>query len=193
MTRRQRPADGRTARAGRRFTDVLEDLAAWILTSAGAFVLVAAILSGFAAHADAALRVREERATRTTAEAVLLTDAPVVRGAKGSAPGRVRVEARWTAPDGSLRTGQVSAAAGAPAGSPVTVWVDRDGRTVAPPADEAGAMAVGGIVAGGLLLIGGLVLGSCWAGVRLVTGRVNAARWEREWARVGPEWSGERR
>lgn len=177
---------GRPAR--RRPTDVVEDVAAWVLTSAGALLLVAAILSGSAAHADAVERGRLEHASRTTVEAVLVADAPAVTG-RGSPPGRARADAAWVAPDGTSHTGRVSAPVGARAGSTVAAWIDRDGRLVTPPLDADGAAATGVVVAVGLLLLGGPVLGLCWAGVRALTGRANAARWEREWARVGPEWS----
>lgn len=176
-------------RAGRRVTDLVEDVAAWVLTSAGALLLAAAILGGSAAHADAVERGRTERATRTTAEAVVLPSGPVGTGARGSSQGRIRVDAVWVAPDGTSHTGRVPAPVGAEAGSTVEIWIDRDGRIVGPPVDATGAVATGVVAALGLLLLGGPVLALCWAGVRTLTGRVNAVRWEREWARVGPEWS----
>jgi hypothetical protein len=185
----QQRAGRRPARPGRRFTDVVEDVAAWVLTSVGALLLAAAVLSGLAAHADAMQRGRVERATRTTAEAVVLADVPVVTGAKGSVPGRIQVDAAWFAPDGTSHTVRVPAPVGAPAGSTVEVWIDRDGRVAGPPVDATGAVTTGLVVAMGLLLVGGPVLGLCWAGVHTLAGRANAARWEREWARVGPEWS----
>lgn len=189
MVRRKQP----DPREGRRPTDVIEDVVAWILTSAGSFLLVVTIFVGLVAHGDAVERGRLERATRTPVEAVLVTDAPVIEGGKGSAPGVVRVDAHWAAPDGTAHTGRVPAAAGAPAGSVVTVWIDGDGRVTTPPVDEAGAVVIGGVTAGGLLVAGGALLALCWTAVRFVTGRCNARRWEREWARVEPEWSRNRR
>lgn len=184
---RGRPA-GR--RPGRRFTDLVEDLAAWVLTAAGAFLVVAAVAGGTAAHGETVQRARAEHATRTATEAVLLADAPVLAGVRDSAPAVARVEVAWSAADGTSRTGLVQVPAGTPAGRTVTVWLDRDGDLTTPPLDEAGAVMVGGVVATGVLMLGGAVIGSCWGGVRFLTGRANARRWEREWARVEPEWSG---
>lgn len=104
MARRQQPADRRPAR---RPTDVAEDVVAWIPTSVGSFLLVVAVVVGFAAHGDAVERGRGERATRTSAEAVLIMDAPTISGGNRSAPGVVRVDARWVAPDGTPRSGRV--------------------------------------------------------------------------------------
>jgi hypothetical protein len=43
------------------------------------------------------------------------------------------VSARWTAPGGAPRTGEVPAPAGARADSALTVWVDASGRLTGPP------------------------------------------------------------
>lgn len=187
MARRRQRAD--RVRAGRRFTDLVEDGAAWLLASAGAFLLVAAFLTGSAAYGSAVERGRVERATRTATEAVLLEDAQAVTGEPGTVPALVSVAARWIGSDGAPRTGRVMAGAGTRAGSTMTVWLDRDGRAVAPPVDEAGAVVIGGGAAMALLVGGGMVLGGCWAAVRGLLWRANSARWQREWARVGPEWS----
>ena len=43
------------------------------------------------------------------------------------------VKARWTAPDGQVRTGEVPAAPGARVGSTVRIWVDSTGEQTGPP------------------------------------------------------------
>lgn len=191
MPQPPQPADRRAVRRGRprrRFTDLVEDVAAWMLASAGAFLLVAAILGGFAVHAATSERGQTEQATLTAAQAVLLENAPIVRAADGG-PVSVRVEAVWTGPDGLSQTGPVPVTSPSTAGSTVRIWLDRDGRAVSRPAGEAEAVCSGIVVGVGLLLVGGSLLLSCWIGVRHLTGRVNSARWEREWERIGPEWS----
>ena len=45
--------------------------------------------------------------------------------------------AQWHSPDGLLRTGRVSAAAGAEAGSRVEVWINQAGDVVVPPMEQA--------------------------------------------------------
>lgn len=58
----------------------------------------------------------------------LLTDAP-----QGDGTYHPSVPARWTAPDGAQRTGQVLAAPGARAGTSVTVWTSASGRHTGTP------------------------------------------------------------
>lgn len=174
----------------RRPTDVVEDVAAWILASVGVFLLVAAVLSGFAVHAAVSERSRVAHATLVPAEAVLVEDAPVVRVSDGG-PVAVRVDAVWTGRDGLPSAGTVPVSSPATAGATVPIWLDRDGRAVPEPVGEAGAVFAGVVLGVVVLLVGGSVAWGCWVGVRWVTGRVNAVRWEREWERVGPEWSRE--
>ncbi|GAA2570133.1 Rv1733c family protein [Pseudonocardia hydrocarbonoxydans] len=193
MTRRQQSAERRDDRGRRRFTDVVEDVAARVLTSLGAFLLVAAVLAGFAAYGATVEKGLVERATRTPTGAVLVEDTPVASGARGTAPGLVPVRATWTGSDGVPRTGQVRGAPEQRAGSAVTIWLDHDGRVVPPPVGEAEAVTAVGVAGAGPLLIGGLLLGGCWAAVRSLTGRVDAALWEREWAQIEPGWSGRSR
>ena len=60
---------------------------------------------------------------------VQLTDAPFPTGnyAMAVLP-TVTGAARWTAPDGAERAGQVPVRAGTPAGTAVTVWTDTAGE-----------------------------------------------------------------
>src|SRR5256885_2103426 len=43
------------------------------------------------------------------------------------------VMARWTAPDGTVRNGQISAPAGSSVGSAVTLWTDVSGQQIMSP------------------------------------------------------------
>lgn len=192
MRRPRRPRDRPPIRADRRRrrpTDVVEDVAAWVLACTALLLLVVAVLTGLVVHAGALERGRLESATRAPAEAVLIEDAPAAGGEQGMVRGPVPVAARWLDTHGGSHTGTVTAGAGARAGAAVPVWLDRDGRVVRRPVGDVAAAVAGGLAAVGLLVGGGAVLGACWAGVRRVVGRANSARWEREWERVGPEWS----
>lgn len=190
MTRRQQAPERSGDRGRRRSTDVVEDVAAWVLTSMGLLVLLAAILAGSAAYGSTVERGLVERAARTPVQAVLLEDTPVVSGARGTAPSLVHARASWADPDGTPHSGLVEAAPALRAGSTVTIWLDHDWRVVPRPVGEDEAVIAGGIAATGVVLLGGLVLGGCWAGVRIATGRADAALWEQEWEQVEPEWSG---
>jgi hypothetical protein len=61
---------------------------------------------------------------------VLLQNAPATLYSEYVQPEAL---ARWTAPDGSPRTGQVAVNRGARAGSTVPVWTSDSGRPTSPP------------------------------------------------------------
>lgn len=99
------------------------------------------------------------------------------------------VLARWTAPDGQARTGQIPVGGAVAAGQRVRMWVDPAGTPTGPPpsgravlADQATAAAVAVAVLGIILLC------LAWAG-RWVLDRRRLAGWEAAWADVGPQWT----
>lgn len=123
--------------------------------------------------------------------AVLVQDAPERSHdglAEASYPEIVPVPARWSGPDGAVRSGIALAAVGTRAGSMVTVWVDERGTVVRPPrrrsptvdASVAATLAVAAVAA----FVGGLR--------RIVVWHLDRRRlrsWEAEWLIVGPKWS----
>ncbi len=98
-------------------------------------VLLAAFLVGapFAAHAagswtyaTAAREAQLQQATTYQVPATLLQTAlPWNAGAYGG-----EANARWKAPDGQARTGQIFVAGGGAAGSTVMVWTNQAGRAM---------------------------------------------------------------
>ena len=144
---------------------------------------------------DALLRsVRDQTGTRfeTTATVVrelktaaFPTDPEAVSGREA----RSRVEADWTAPDGSSHHGPVTAALDAPhPGDRFSLWTDGAGRPVSRPLDVATAethAVLAGL--GAALCAAGLVEGVrrvvVWAMVRR-----RYARWDQAWDRAGPDW-----
>ncbi|MFF1510461.1 hypothetical protein [Streptomyces sp. NPDC058326] len=176
----------------RRTTDLVE---AWVALTAVVLLCVVAPLTGWAAGsaADASL----QRAVHAQQEQRVPTTARVVRAASGAetadeAPEeqpRRSVVARWTAPDGSERTGTVTTALRTAApGAAFTLWTDREGRPVAPPlrSDTARAHAV---VAG---LTAALLTALLVETVRRLAVRrlvlLRYARLDRAWAAAGPDW-----
>jgi hypothetical protein len=102
------------------------------------------------------------------------------------------VPARWTAPDGSARTGDVLAPAGARKGSTVQAWVNARGAITDPPAnhnDVVGDVFVA-VTLIGLMLIFALLGAGTLARQALDRRRMSA--WDAEWRAVGPLWSGHR-
>jgi hypothetical protein len=99
---------------------------------------------------------------------------------------------RWQTPSGSSRTGQVTSARHAVAGSTVTVWIDASGRLTHPPLTraESADRAIGAAVA----TPAALALLLCVAGRvgSLLLDRHRLARWEADWLVVEPQWTKKR-
>jgi hypothetical protein len=177
-------------RLPRRGTDRLEDAAAWLVVAAGLLVVLLAGSIGLGVHAAATERVRLTEARLTEVIATALQDAPTGAAAPDTVAPPVLVEASWTGPDGVTRTGAALMPALTKTGQQVRIWVDREGAPVDEPTGPIGPAVAALTSALVVLLVGGLVLTTAWVGVRCGIGALNDRRWEREWARVGPEWTG---
>ena len=160
--------------------------------------LIAAFLAAvpFAAHATGswayAASAREAQAQRAALRQVpaTLTQAssePAFYLGTGAVP--VGVGARWRAPDGQERTGELFVRAGASAGTTVPVWVDRAGRLAGPPFGRAQltarAQLARELTAGTL----GIALAAALWLTRRALDRRRMAAWDADWLATGPRWS----
>jgi hypothetical protein len=139
----------------------------------------------WAARAGAAQQ-RAERAWREV-PAVLLGSVP--GSFAGGVFGYSWVPARWTAPDGRARSGDIPVEAGLTAGRTVPLWVDGRGTPTDAPLTRRAVLAraaTAAAVAAVLLLI--VLSGLAWAG-RWLLYRRRLADWELSWAIVGPQWT----
>lgn len=171
----------------RRRSDLVEG---WLLL---ATFLLAVLLGGIAGLAaagavDDAIDARRERVRPVTAVLVENAGEAAPSPVSGDRDGHVRAKVRWTAPDGTARTGQGQVEPRSRAGTEVTVHTDSEGRLVPAPTDGGEArfqiLMAGTTVAvgtGGLVLLGGWVVRS-----RLQWRRLN--EWETEWQQVEPAW-----
>jgi len=160
-------------------------------------VLLAAFLAGapLAAHAAGswayATSIREaqaqQAALRQVPATLLQAAAPWNLSESGSA-----ANARWKAPDGQTRTGQVFVLSGAPAGSTVMIWTDQAGQLTDSPlqhsqvtgrADMARVLAVAALAVT-LIILG---LAGRWA-----LDRRRLAAWDTDWLATEPRWSSRR-
>ena len=156
-------------------------------------VLLAIFLAAapFAAHAAGswawATFAREAQAQQAKVHqvpATLLAAAPIWTST--TAPD---VVARWRAPDGQARTGEVFVPAGAAAGSTILVWINRAGQLADPPlgtsqlATRAQLAAYG--AAGSLAVV---LIAAGWLARRSLDRRRLAA-WDSDWLANGPRWS----
>jgi hypothetical protein len=98
-------------------------------------------------------------------------------------------QARWTAPDGRRRVGEVPAAVGSRAGRQVPIWVDNAGQLVYPPIGQGQiASRVIAVVALTPAILAVILLGVGWL-IRRLLDRRRLAGWATEWSAVEPLWT----
>jgi len=150
---------------------------------------VAAIAAGhWASHEGVPRASAQAHAVR----AVLLRPA-AGPGGLAAAPrgGQVLVKARWVSANGSARTGEVFAPAGASAGTVVTVWLNAAGRVASQTEPGAFVGAAVPVTVMALAMMAIALLGV----LRLIQWFLNwrrLASWEAAWAATGPRWTGRR-
>ncbi len=151
---------------------------------------LAAIGLGQLTNAASASAARAQAASERQVTAVLLDK--VARAADDplyGATGFVWARARWTAPDGQQRTGEVPAPVGSKAGRAVTIWVDSTGQLVYPPIGESQiASRVIAVVALTPAVLGVALLIVLWL-ARSVLDRRRLKDWAAEWSAVEPQWT----
>ena len=146
----------------------------------------AAHAAGSWAHASAVRDAQAQRASLHQVTATLLGAAPVLSG-YGLASD-FAVEARWRAPDGRVRTGELLVTATAAAGHSTRIWVDRAGRLTGPLSRDqvTGRVQLAvGVAVGGLAV---LLIVAAWL-VRGGIDRRRMAAWDADWLANGPRWS----
>lgn len=161
-------------------------------------VLVAAFAAAapFAAQASAAWALTRaqhaqltQEASRQRVPAVLLQTATTVSGGGGYAALQSQAQARWTAPDGKVVTGEIPVQPDTKAGASVQVWTTRDGQLTEPPMQDsqvtgtAGFAGALGVIALGVLLA---VIGML---ARRALDKRRMAAWDAEWRATGPRWT----
>ena len=147
---------------------------------------LAALAAGAWAHAIAHRAELAQTATRRQDTAVVLTAAGV---AVGSWDPVSVVQARWTAPDGTVMKGELPVPAGTSTGATVRIWVTRDGQLTSHPISESqvahatdlGEVAGAASVALLLALVGVLA--------RRSLDKRRMAAWEADWQSTGPRWT----
>lgn len=180
----------------RRTTDLVE---AWVALAAVVALCLAVPAVGWTARTAAqqslqrAARAQQAGRVETTARVLRPAPAPPSAAASGEQAAEQRfrpaVVARWTAPDGSVRTGTLTTSRGsASPGDSFALWTDREGRPVAAPLALGTARAHSLVVGLTAAFLAGL-------GVelvrRLVMRRLRVRRYirlDRAWASVGPDW-----
>ncbi|MFI5064296.1 MAG: hypothetical protein ACHP9Z_10000 [Streptosporangiales bacterium] len=159
------------------------------------FLIGGPLLALAAGHWAGAAALRVERAQQASwrqVPAVLLANAGSASGVGYGGVSSTEVKARWTAPDGQVRTGGVSAVPGARVGSTVRIWVDSTGEQTGPPLrqDQATGQAFLATVTAPLVL-GAILL--CAASLTIqALDRRRLALWDADWQATEPRWSSRR-
>jgi hypothetical protein len=178
----------------RRRTDRIE---AWLRVVLTAVVLTCAPFvvwwSGSSAYDQAAAAADWHGNRLVPVQAVLLQDADhptQTYDGNGTSP----VQARWTAPNGVVRTGPVVPPAMAPkvarAGTTILILTDEDGSPVHRTAPNPSASATGVGLASAALIAA--VYAAVLLAVRRLLDRRRMADWQDGWRHVEPRWSGRR-
>ena len=160
-------------------------LAAVLLTVLA--VPAVAVWGGRAAHGALMEIVREQHRQRHQVWATVAETAPPPAADPEPGSGR-RVAATWTAVDGRTHSGTVTTDRAAESGDRLRVWTDARGELAPRPMDAATASSHAALAGTGAALVAaGLVEVLRRLAVRRLMDR-RYARWEEEWARVGPDW-----
>jgi hypothetical protein len=148
-----------------------------------------AYAAGSWAYATYAREAQAQRAVLRQVPATLLEAPRDLTAYPGAGVIHLAVKARWRAPDGQLRTGELLAPSGAAVGSIVPVWVDRSGGLADPPLGRAQlatrAQLARELAAGSLAVV---LISIGWLARRSLDRRRMAA-WDADWLATGPRWS----
>jgi hypothetical protein len=171
----------------RRTSDLVE---AWVLLAAWLLAVVGGAVVG-ALVAMAADRAWEgEQAERREIAAVVVSTGSAGASTRFGDAGRARVEVKWTAPDGRIRTGRTDVSADARPGSRVSIWTDVRGGLVSRPAESSEALLEATVVG---VLATAVTGGAVWACARAVRGLLDGRRmgqWAAEWELIQTRWGG---
>ena len=139
----------------------------------------------------AATGVRAERAQVGWRQvpAVLLQDAPDPAHAMSQASLEPLVRARWTAPGGAPREGEVYAPGGARAGTIVMVWTDQSGRLEGAPVQRADVTVLQALAALAAAALAAAAVAVTGLLPRRALDKRRLAAWDAEWSRTGPQWT----
>ncbi len=162
---------------------------------AAAFLLAAPWTAAVASrHArTSGLHALQEQAARYRVTATLVEDSPPISANVHAARPETMTKARWTAPDGSARTGDISVPWGRRAGAATTIWIDAAGHPADPPLRRAqlpGREVAAAACSCVVLALTVLLLDQA---ARYVLQRRRMAWWEAGWAEIEPRWTGRRR
>jgi hypothetical protein len=145
----------------------------------------AALASGSWALARAHQAQRAEQASSYQVPArVLKLDAP-----SGGAYGDPRAQARWTAHDGKVITGEIPVPLYAAVGSTQWVWTTTDGQITDPPLQDSQVTGQAYIAEGFTVITLAVLLTITGLVTHWTLDKRRMAAWDTEWRATGPRWT----
>jgi hypothetical protein len=148
---------------------------------------LAALASGAWAHTTAQRAEVAQAAARHQVTAVVLT--PPTLPTVGSWGQDSLAQARWTAPDGRVVTGEISVPVGTRAGAAVPVWTTRGGQLTSHPLGDSqvASMTELGEITGATGVA--LLLAIIGVLARRSLDKRRMAAWDANWQSTGPRWT----
>ena len=150
---------------------------------------LAAQAAGAWAHARAHEAQLAEQASWRQVPALVLNVTTGVQGDGGYAGLESQGQARWTAPDGKVITGEIPIPPGTVAGSTVPLWISSDGQLTDSPLQDS-QVAGDAVLAGTVSVIGlAVLLAVTGMLARRALDKRRMAAWDAEWRANGPRWT----
>lgn len=148
---------------------------------------LAAATASWAGHAATA--EWQTQHSRRQVPAVLLKDAKTPESIYSGYFYGTWVQARWSAPDGRARSGEILALPGLLAGQKVLLWVDAAGTPTGPPMTHQAVSVRKIFTATFTVVMLGVALGYLAVTGRWLLDRHRLAGWGRQWAAIEPQWT----
>ena len=115
---------------------------------------------------------------------VLKLEAP-----SGGAYGDPSAQARWTAHDGTVVTGDIAVPLGAAAGSTQWLWTTADGQVTNPPLEDSQVTGQAYVAEGFAVFTLAVLLTITGLVTRWTLDKRRMAAWDAEWRVTGPRWT----
>jgi hypothetical protein len=131
-------------------------------------------------------------ATRHEVTAITLEKAPPASDTPYTLITQTWVSAKWTAPDGRQRTGQIRVPDSTPEGSPERICVTGNGDVAAPPLPMTEIGGLADRAAFGAIMVVIFLFLTARSVIRRVINRQRMAAWDAEWAATEPRWNQQR-
>jgi hypothetical protein len=162
-----------------------------LLVAAAVGAPVAATAGGQWAYASAQQAARVQREISHQVPAVVLALPAKVPGGY-SVTATIPAQAQWTAPDGAVRTGEITVPADSVKGKDLTIWTDWAGTVMNPPLTptQIADQRTFGTVVGTLLTLVTIAVAAGFT--RLFMNRRRMAAWDADWEVTAPIWTRQR-